>query len=416
MTLSSPGGPPAPPRAAAHPQTAGWSDRLLSRLSRRTSTGRLIAEIDGLRFVSIALVVLFHLAGYVAVRHGIPSSSEDATGVFRVLSHGHYGVQLFFVISGFVLGLPFAAQHLAGGRAVRLRPYFVRRITRLEPPYVLSMLLLAPAVVVMSGTPPREIVPHLLASLAYLHNAVYGEGSIINSVAWSLEVEVQFYILAPLLATAAFRWRSAAARRAVLLAACAGIVAVQVLWMQGVPALTLASFLQFFLLGFLLADLYTTDWTAPSARPGAWDALWLACWPLLWAAWEAPYAVGAFAFPAVTLAFFAASLRGRISRAVLSNPWIVTIGGMCYSIYLLHYPLISVLGRVTAPLGADSAWADLLVQSALVLPPLLAVCAVYFALVERPCMDPAWPARLRAWLTARVRPREEAAAEPAALV
>jgi peptidoglycan/LPS O-acetylase OafA/YrhL len=397
------------------PQAGGWRGRLLSRLSRRTSSGRLIPEIDGLRFVSITLVVLFHLAGYVAARHGISPRSEPA-GVFGILFHGRYGVQLFFVISGFVLGLPFAAQHLADGPAVRMRTYFVRRLTRLEPPYVLCMLLLACGWVLISGISPGDLLPHLLASLAYVHNAVYGAASTINPVAWSLEVEVQFYLLAPLLAAAAFRWRRAALRRGLIVAACAALVAVQVTWMQGIPELTLASFLQFFLLGFLLADLYTTDWARPSARPGAWDALWLACWPLLWLAWEAPRAVAAFAFPAVTVALFAASLRGRLSRAALSNVWVVTIGGMCYTIYLLHYPLITLMGRVTARLATGSAWKDLLVQSALMLPPLLVVCAVYFALIERPCMDPAWPAKLRAWLSARIRPRGEAAVKPAPLV
>lgn len=383
-------------------------ERLLSRLSRRTSSGRFIPEIDGLRFVSIALVVLFHIAGYVALRHGVPAEGGEADAIFRVLSHGHYGVQLFFMISGFVLGLPFAGQYLAGGRPVRLRPYFLRRLTRLEPPYVLSMLLLAPAVMVMSGMTPAELARHLLASLAYVHNLAYGEGSVINSVAWSLEVEVQFYILAPLLAAAAFRLRNPLLRRGALLAACAAAVAVQRTWLSGYEALTLASFVQFFLLGFLVADLYATDWTRPSRRPAAWDALWLACWPLLWLAWEAPQAVGAFAFPVIALAFFAASLRGRISRAALSNAWVATIGGMCYTIYLLHYPLISLLGRVTARLGAASAAVDVLVQSALLLPPLLMVCAVYFALIERPCMDPAWPQKLRAWLATRLRPRPDA--------
>jgi len=413
LTTSIPGVTSArAPAADAPPPVRGLGGQLLSRLSRRTSSGRFIPEIDGLRFVSIALVVLFHLVGYVALRHGIPVEGEGAPTTFRILSHGHYGVQLFFVISGFVLGLPFAAQYLGQGKAVRLGPYFVRRLTRLEPPYVLSMLLLAPAAVVVSGIPPREILPHLLASLAYLHNVVYQAGSLVNSVAWSLEIEVQFYVLAPLLAAAAFRWHRSVLRRGALLAACVVAITLQVTWMRNVPALTLASFVQFFLLGFLLADLYTTDWTRPSERQGAWDALWLACWPLLWMAWEAPRAVSAFAFPAVILAFFAASLRGRWSRAALSNPWVVTIGGMCYTIYLLHYPLISLLGRVTARLGIGGAAADLLVQAALVLPPLLAVCAVYFALVERPCMDPAWPARLRAWLSARIHPRQNAA-EPA---
>lgn len=406
---------PTPPLVDAPvSQSGGWRRRLLARLSRRTSTGRFIPEIDGLRFVSIALVVLFHLAGYVALRHGVAIAGGETAGIFRVLSHGHYGVQIFFVISGFVLGLPFAAQRLGGGRPVRLRPYFLRRLTRLEPPYVLCMLALFPAVAVMTGTPPAQLLPHLLASLGYVHNLAYGEGSLLNSVAWSLEIEVQFYLLAPLLAAAAFRVRRAAVRRALIAGACLAAVVAQLTLMRGMDALTLASFIQFFLVGFLLADLYTTEWKHDSLRPRAWDALWLACWPLLWLSWEASAAVREIAFPALIFAVFAASLRGRLSRAAMSNPWVVTIGGMCYTIYLLHYPLISLLGRVTARLGEQgAAWMHLLVQCALILPPLLLVSAVYFALVERPCMDPAWPAKLRAWLFARLG-RRAVAVEPAA--
>jgi peptidoglycan/LPS O-acetylase OafA/YrhL len=107
--------------AHPHPSAArdlGWRQRLLARLSRRTSSGRFIPEIDGLRFVSIALVVLYHMAGYVAARAGGSSGGP----LFRLAGHGHYGVPIFFAISGFVLGMPFAAHHLAGGRPVRLRP------------------------------------------------------------------------------------------------------------------------------------------------------------------------------------------------------------------------------------------------------------------------------------------------------
>jgi len=376
---------------------------MLGRLSRRTRSGRFIPEVEGLRFVSIALVVLHHLAWYVAARPGVAARGW----LFRVAAVADYGVPIFFVISGFVLGLPFAAHHLAQGRPVPLGPYFLRRLTRLEPPYVLVMLALFPAVVMTTGTPPAELLPHLLASLAYVHNIVFARWSAISSVAWSLEVEVQFYLAAPLLATAAFRWRSAALRRWGLLAASVAAVVLQRALLRDPAILTLASYIHFFLLGLLLADLYTTTWTRPSRWPWAWDALWLACWPAMWLAWEAQSTVRSYAFPALVLAVFAASLRGRLSRAVLSNARVVTIGGMCYSIYLLHYPLISVLGRGVAVVAAptDVLW-SLLLHGVLVIPPLLGLCAVFFALVERPCMDPAWPARLRAWLAARLRQRE----------
>ena len=60
-------------------------------LRRITSKGTFIPEIDGLRFVAIASVVMYHLRGFLS-----PES--------RLAAHGYRGVNLFYVISGFVLG------------------------------------------------------------------------------------------------------------------------------------------------------------------------------------------------------------------------------------------------------------------------------------------------------------------------
>src|SRR4051812_49366863 len=104
------------------------------RLSRRTTSGRIIREIDGLRFVAITFVVLFHLGGLVKAH-----AAGGTSSLLRVVNTGGYGVQLFFVVSGFVLSLPFAAHRLRNGRVVSLRAYFLRRLTRLEPPYIVVM-------------------------------------------------------------------------------------------------------------------------------------------------------------------------------------------------------------------------------------------------------------------------------------
>lgn len=114
--------------------------RILSGLSRRTTSGQLITEIDGLRFFSIALVVLFHLEGYVAGASRVQYAVGSYENPLRyLLHHGNQGVELFFIISGFVLALPFAAHQLTGGRKVNLPAYFTRRLTRLEPPYPLAV-------------------------------------------------------------------------------------------------------------------------------------------------------------------------------------------------------------------------------------------------------------------------------------
>jgi peptidoglycan/LPS O-acetylase OafA/YrhL len=70
------------------------------------------------------------------------------------------------VISGFILGLPFAAHYLKGKRAVPLRPYFLRRLTRLEPPYIINLLICFTLLVLVDGASVRTLLPHFGASLA----------------------------------------------------------------------------------------------------------------------------------------------------------------------------------------------------------------------------------------------------------
>src|SRR5262245_29989771 len=195
------------------------------RFGRIVTRGRrFIAEVDGLRFVAIGSVVLYHLAGYTRDRHMTGASILPREAWLpRVLSFGHYGVQLFFVLSGFLLAIPFAKWRLRLGGKPSLKAYYLRRLTRLEPPYILSMLLLyAGGLVALGAAAATALWPNLLASLVYQHNLIYGDGSRIIPPAWSLEVEVQFYLLAPFLAVV-FSIRQAVARRLVLLAAMIGV-------------------------------------------------------------------------------------------------------------------------------------------------------------------------------------------------
>src|SRR5207247_2570755 len=133
-------------------------------------------------------------------------------------------------------------------------------------------------------------------------------------------------------------------------------------------------------------------------------------WPLLFVGLTALPAFHHIAAPWVLFALCCAAFRGPITRRILTNRWITTIGGMCYSIYLLHYVLFMVLGRAIGALDTGSTTLDIIVYSVLLIPPVLAVGAVFFALVERPCMDPAWPSYIRAWLRRQVEGRRQIAA------
>lgn len=375
-------------------------DKFLRRLSRKTTSGRFIAEIDGLRFISIAFVVLFHISGYLATRAQIAWPIPPANHpVGWLASHGHFGVQLFFVISGFVLSLPFAAYRLGYGQPIRLRAYFLRRVTRLEPPYIVAMTGFFLILAARASTNVSELFAHYLASLGYVHNLVFGTSSTINVVAWSLEIEVQFYLLAPLLTTVF--WIRGRVFRRVLIALCAVLFGLAQ-W-RYVPdgsrlGLSWLNHAQYFLMGFLLTDVFLVDWRERPLREWKWDFAFVAAWPAMLVAWQSPLSMRVV-FPFLILLAFLATFRGRTTSTVLSNPWITVIGGMCYTIYLLHYPFISFVGPFTTALTVGKDFGlNLLIQLSLIAPLLLGVSTIYFVLVERPCMERDWPQRFARWV------------------
>lgn len=384
-----------------------WACRARAALARVTSSGRYIAEVDGLRFAAIAAVVLFHLAWMVLPPDVDRRAVLAADPAGWLLLDGFIGVQLFFVISGFVLALPFAEARLLGASPVGLRAYFMRRLTRLEPPYVLSLLLLFGLRVVQDPGAATALLPHLLASLAYVHTPLFDAPSSINSVAWSLEVEVQFYLLVPLL-TGVFALRRTAARRLLLGAAIAVACLAQAA--AGPVSYALAHSLpfqiQYFLAGFLLADWYLVDRPALGQGGWGWDALATAGFAAIVPALHAG-AAGHVALPFAMLAAAAGVFRGRGCNRLLTRPWLTAIGGMCYTIYLYHLNILGNALKLTSPLTAGAPFAvQMAVQAALTLPVLVAVAALLFVLVEKPCMRRDWPARLRAWVRGRRGARE----------
>jgi peptidoglycan/LPS O-acetylase OafA/YrhL len=189
---------------------------LVNRLRRVTRDGRWIPEIDGLRFVAISSVVLFRVYQTLQISSGRFIPVEPSYWwLERLMYNGHRGVWVFFVLSGMILALPFARNLLEGSRPVSLRKYYMRRVTRLEPPYIASILFASLiAVVHWHGFAPGFAL-HVLASAFYQHNVVYGAWSSVNGVLWSLEVEIQFYVLAPL-AMQWYRIRKATLRRTLM--------------------------------------------------------------------------------------------------------------------------------------------------------------------------------------------------------
>ncbi len=355
--------------------------------------------MDGLRFVAIGMVILFHLNGYLTAKSPIyRAAPPQSDWLAQSALVGFRGVELFFVISGFILGLPFAAHYVKGVAPVNLRKYYLRRLTRLEPPYIVALFLLLGLAVLMHAAPPAGFYPHFGASLLYLHSLIYGTFSPAMGVAWSLEIEVQFYLLVPLL-TLLFAIPHTILRRSSIAGLILLALSAQALFLHHSPRaeLSILAYVQFFLVGFLLADVFLTTWSEAPPRDFKWDLLALAGWPLLFVILHSVL-LAHWLFPAWLFLLYCAAFRGRIFNYFFSNRWITAIGGMCYSIYLLHYEVISAVGRVTRPIAqAAPYWIYLSLQLVLVGMAILAVCGLYFVLVEKPCMRRDWPQRLWAY-------------------
>jgi peptidoglycan/LPS O-acetylase OafA/YrhL len=356
---------------------------------RITTQKRFIPQIDGLRFVAISSVVFFHI--YAALEIGaIPPPIAFNTDLAK------RGVELFFAISGFILGVPFASHFLRNAPKVNLKQYFLRRLTRLEPPYFLSLFAWAAMQWAVAHRSVSSMAPHLLASFVYLHNLIFGGfvGS-VNSVAWSLEIEVQFYLLVPLLSLL-FAIGDARVRRGIILSAMlvAGFLSIP-LYRSTHLHYSILYYLSFFLAGFLVCDLYLTR--KGEYQPSfLWDALAFCLWPLVW---FTSRNIGHVLLPFVIVILYLAAFRGRICSAVFSNRVITDIGGMCYSIYLFHFLVIYGVKHLSASLHfGENFWLYYALQSCLIVPAVLLFCGAFFLLIERPCMDREWPMKLwRHW-------------------
>ncbi len=357
---------------------------------RVTTHNDFIPQIDGLRFVAIASVVVFHVYAALETRSAIRVPWPENLDLAK------RGVELFFAISGFILGVPFASARFLNASKVNLKQYFLRRLTRLEPPYIISLFVWAVADWLTMHRTLGYMWPHLLASCVYMQNLMFG-GFVgaVNSVAWSLEVEVQFYVLAPALA-ALFMIAGTRRRRMVILLMMlvSGVLSIP-LYRSTHFHYSIGYYLSFFLAGLLLCDLYVNreEWK-PSFL---WDIAALCLWPTVWLLGRN---IGHVVLPFVIIVLYLAAFRGRICSAVFSNSAITSIGGMCYSIYLFHFLVIYAVKHVTQSIHiGQNFWLYFGLQLCMILPFILFLCGGFFLLIERPCMDRNWPTKL--WRRAR---------------
>ena len=159
--------------------------------------------LDGLRGLAIVLVVLAHSF----MTHYRPAFSIGPLSIGLepfVLGGGALGVELFFFLSGFVLFLPYARAMLGLRERPALGRFIDRRFIKIVPSYALAVVLVAflftqDADVVQHRA--FHVLTHLLFINPWWHSTIWS----VDGAFWSIGVEVQFYVLFPLLALAMTR-------------------------------------------------------------------------------------------------------------------------------------------------------------------------------------------------------------------
>jgi peptidoglycan/LPS O-acetylase OafA/YrhL len=360
-----------------------------------TGSGR-VGNVDALRAVAALAVLAGH--AYALGGRVLPIKAQHYYDVPLLTTAT--GVWLFFGISGYVISRPFVDALVAGRPLPRLVPYALRRAFRIFPLYWIALT----AVIVIAGvqgTRDWQFPFHYLL----LNNLIPGREQALFSVAWTLTLEVLFYIAVPALAISLRRRRVVVtadrlALMVVVLWAASTIFTVVAdlqgdgetgLWLRG----SLPAMWQMFCPGILLAiapHLRDSGWRRwlvelPARRSAiAVVAVTLVVGALLNAA--APLRFGVVTFqllvdasrPAFAIGYglvIAAAIRARPwgQRA----PWMLRLGLVSYGIYLLHAVLLDFLlsgaGHGLIPLPEDTAIAypvHLLFLAALTVPLSLA--------------------------------------------
>ena len=148
--------------------------------------------------------------------------------------------------------------------------------------------------------------------------------------------------------------------------------------------------LHYFLTGFLLADLCATDWQKPPVNRALWDLVATISWVTLVFVLMKHNGVDISILACMMLGF-AGTFRSRFWNWLLTRPLITTIGGMCYTIYLYHPLIKSLIARHTVHISIGKVfWVNSLFQILLLYPAIVVICALLFMLTERPFMRRDW--------------------------
>ncbi len=299
--------------------------------------------LDGIRAIAIALVFAEHFGGFLP---------------------GTVGVDVFFVLSGYLITGLLIAEHERSGR-VSFRSFYKRRALRLMPAYLATIALTVVAAGTIAGSESASLVREGLArSLTYTSNIGTAfhrwdaETPRLWEFTWSLAAEEQFYLLWPVLLVVGLRLARSDRARLGLAAITLGGFLASVAWTYHLAA-EHAAVMRIAVApdtrsGALLIGCAVAIWqSVPRARPTARWLVWLARWGglaiaalTLWRfprqdaygqAWLSPVMAVATALVIIAVTTPAPERRrASLPAAVLSLRPLAFLGKLSYSLYLYN--------------------------------------------------------------------------------
>jgi peptidoglycan/LPS O-acetylase OafA/YrhL len=380
-----------------------------------------LGGLDALRGVAALAVVLFHsmltlYAGVLAQHAGAGSRFDRIASYLSWPTHyGYVGVMLFFVLSGFVIHLPYAA----GKRRFVFGSYLARRTLRIYPPYAAALAL---SVVVATHVHVAHLAPFdartALKAVFFLQNYPHwgGPGAELawlqpagNIALWSLPVEFELYLAYPLLL---FLMRRFSLNDAMLVALGVSLAAAFVEIFIARPAgarrvPNLANYLPTFMHYWIVwgAGAWLAEKYARREMP-QWSVRWTIAFAaslLLSIANRRPLLPNDIGDYVLMIVFVCAivwlSSRGLLAGTGLGRP-LVRLGDMSYSLYLVHMPIFIVMAAVWTHARGNALPANYLISvgAALVAIPIAYAFSLAF---ERPSI--AFAARAGRALDRRAR-------------
>ncbi len=282
--------------------------------------------IQYLRAIAVLMVVWTH------ARHQFPAFES-----LLPFDHGANGVDLFFVISGFIM------VHTTHGKSLTPRQFMVKRLTRIVPLYWLATLLIAAVALVMPSALKSTVLQgdHLLASLAFLawpSPSMPGEYWPVLIPGWSINLEMYFYLLFSATLLLKQAWRVPA------LAVLIGTASVALPHDRATPLSFYADPIVFeFVAGALLGELVSRG-QGIRQRSIAWATV--AAGVLYWMAANelgAPSRLVGAGVAATLLVWGVCHLE---IRAPSGLNWLLKVGNASYSVYLTHVFTLAILRTV----------------------------------------------------------------------